>query len=213
MTQSPPSDARVADARQAALLLDVSLRPLIGLLMKAPHSASELARSLDLSVQRTHYLIGKLTAAGVADVDSLQPRAGRAMKRYRVAARWFIPFEVTGAETLHAFLAAQIMPRMEAFLALSLQQIGDTYSHWGYWMQHDGGSGSLNLGDPAGTARALFEGDEPFLLNIGTAHLTRLQASVFKRRLIELLAEFDLPPQEDAAPYSVGLLLVRGEIG
>ena len=71
---------------------------------------------------------------------------------------------------------------------------------------------SLNLGDPAGTARALFEGDEPFLLNIGTAHLTREQASRLKRRLTELLAEFDLPVQEGAEPYSVGLLMARGEV-
>ena len=202
----------MADSRQAALLLDVPLRPLIGLLMTAPHSVSELAAALNLSVQRAHYLIGKLSAAGIADLDSLQPRAGRAIRRYRVTPRWFIPFEATGAETLHAFLAGQILPRMERIAELALRQIGDAYSHWGYWLQHEDGPGSLNLGDPAGTARALFEGDEPVLLNIGTAHLTREQASRLKRRLTELLAEFDLPVQEGAEPYSVGLLMARGEV-
>lgn len=212
MTHTPTSTARVAEARQAALLLDFSLRPLLSLLMKAPHSVSELAAALDLSVQRAHYLIGKLSAAGIADLDSLQPRAGRAVKRYRVAARWFIPFEVTGAETLHAFLAAQILPRMERFVELGLRQVGDTYSHWGFWLEQQGVSSNLHMGDPSGAATELFEGDEPFLLNIGTAHLTREQASTFKRRLLQLLGEFDLPVQDGAVPYSVGLLLARGEV-
>ena len=213
MTDAPHPDARVADAQQAALLLDFSLRPLIGLLMTAPHSVSNLAAALNLSVQRAHYLIGKLSAAGIAEVDSLQPRAGRAVKRYRVATRWFISFEVTGAETLHDFLAAQILPRMERFVELGLRQVGDAYSHWGFWLEQQGASSDLSMGDPSGAATELFEGDEPFLLHIGTAYLTREQASAFKRRLLELLAEFDVPTPEGTSPYSVGFLLARGEVG
>ena len=76
--------ARVADSRQAALLLDVSLRNVLIPLMKRACSSAELARELGLSLQRAHYLIGKLHAAGVAQLDSVQPRAGRAVRPYRV---------------------------------------------------------------------------------------------------------------------------------
>jgi predicted transcriptional regulator len=179
--------ARIADARQAELLLDIGLRSLIGLLMRNPHTVTEVSDQLKISVQRAHYLIQKLMRAGVALLDSVQARAGRAIRRYRIAPRWFIPFEVTEADTLQAFLAAQIMPRMEKFIELSLKQIGDTFSRWGYWLEQNGESGSLNIGDPEGRARDLFEGDEPFLLNIGTMWLNAEHASRLKRKLLALM--------------------------
>lgn len=43
----PDEPVRVANSAQAALLLDVGLRPMLDLLMRAPHSASEVARSWD----------------------------------------------------------------------------------------------------------------------------------------------------------------------
>ena len=89
--------ARVADARQAALLLNVELRQVFLPMMQRACSASELARELGIGVQRAHYLIGRLQAAEVAELVSVQPRAGRPIRRYRVAPRWFVPFEVAGA--------------------------------------------------------------------------------------------------------------------
>ncbi len=202
--------ARVADSRQAALLLDVSLRPLIGVLMGRSCSASEVAHELGLSVQRAHYLLGKLMTAGIAELDSVQPRAGRGVRRFRVGPRWFVPFEATGAETLHAFLAAQIMPRMELFVRLSLRQIGDVHSHWGFWLEHSGTSSSLNLGDPAGRARELFEGDEPFLLNLGTMHLSPQNATELKRRLLAVLEEFQTLEDTGGTAYALGFLFAEG---
>lgn len=202
--------ARVADSQQAALLLDVSLRPLIGVLMGRSRSASEVAHELSLSVQRAHYLIHKLMTAGIAELDSVQPRAGRAIRRYRVGPRWFVPFEATGAETLHAFLAAQIMPRMELFVKLSLRQIGNVHSHWGFWLEHSGVSSSLNLGDPAGRARELFEGDAPFMLNLGTMHLSSQNATLLKRRLLALLEEFQTLEDVGSTSYALGLLFAEG---
>lgn len=210
MNGEPLPAAQVADSRQAALLLDVSLRPLIGVLMGRSCSVSEVAHELSLSVQRAHYLLGKLMTAGIAELDSLQPRAGRAIRRYRIGSRWFVPFEATGAETLHAFLAAQIMPRMDLFVKLSLRQIGDTYSHWGFWLEHSGASSSMNLGDTEGRARDLFEGDEPFLLNLGTMHLSPPNATALKRRLLAVLEEFQAFEDVGGTAYALGLLFARG---
>ena len=125
--------------------------------------------------------------------------------------RWFVPFEATGAETLHAFLAAQIMPRMELFVKLSLRQIGDVYSHWGFWLEHSESSGSLNLGDLAGGARELFEEDEPFLFNLGSMHLTQ-NATALKRRLLAVLEEFQALEDVGGTHYVLGLLFAEGRM-
>ena len=126
-----------------------------------------------------------------------------------MAGRWFIPYEVTGADTLEAFVASQIMPRMERFVKLGVRQIGDTYAAWGYWL----GGGSLNMGDPEGKARELFEGDEPFLLNIGALNLRREHASELKRRLLALVEEFAEHHDTQEPAYTLGLLLARGDVG
>ncbi|WP_425145663.1 ArsR family transcriptional regulator [Deinococcus sp.] len=203
---------RIASAEQAALLLDVTLRPLFGLLMNTPSTASEVAASLGLELGRAHYRLTRLARAGVAEVTR-EARAGRALKRYRVAPRWFVPFEVTGAETLEAFVATQIIPRMEEFVELSVRQIGASFGEWGYWLEQHGESSILNMGGPGGAARELFRGDEPFMLNIGTLRLAPQQASALKRRLLALLDEFGLLHEPQQPPYTVALLLARGEVG
>ena len=205
---------RVANAAQATVLLEVELRPLLTALMERPHSAAEVGRSLKQSVQRAHYLIGKLIAVGVAQLDSVTPRAGRPVKRYRVAPRWFVPFEVTGSETLEAFLSAQILPRMDQFVSLSVRQLEAAYGTWGYWLEQDEGGNSLRVGDPENAALELFTGDEPLLLNIGSMHLSREHAVSLKHRLNALMSEFHALDDPGAQPaYTVAIQLVRGEVG
>ena len=204
--------ARVADARQAALLLDVELRRVVLPMMQRACSATELARELGLGVQRAHYLIGRLQAGGVAELLSVQPRAGRPIKRYRVAPRWFVPFEVTGADTLEAVLEAQILPRMQRLVGLSVQQIAAEFGEWGYWLEQEGASSNLRMGDANGAARALFEGDEPFLLNIGTVWLSSEHATQLKHRLLSVMNEFSDFHDPAQPPYTIGLQLARGEV-
>jgi len=198
----------IATAEQAGLLLDVRLRPLLGLLMSGDRSATEVAAQLDTSVQRACYLLGKLTRAGVARQVGLRPRAGRAVRYYSVPPRWFIPFQVTGAETLEQFVEAQILPRMERFVGLSVRQIGLASRDWGYWL--DGGN--LQMGDPEGEANDLFQSDEALLLNIGTVRLNREDALALQRGLLTMLQEFVSQADPHDPAYTVGLLMARGEV-
>jgi hypothetical protein len=204
--------ARVANARQAELLLDVELRRVVVPMMKRACSASELAPELGIGLQRAHYLIGRLQAAGVTALDSVQPRAGRPIRRYRVAPRWFVPFEVTGADTLEAVLEAQLLPRMQRLVGLSVQQIAADFREWGYWLEQEGETTNLRMGDVHGAARALFDGDEPFLLNIGTVWLSAEHASHLKRRLLSVLEEFSEHHDPAQHAYTIGLQLARGEV-
>jgi len=94
---------------------------------------------------------------------------------------------------------------------LSVRQIGDVYSHWGFWLEHSEGSGSLNLGDPTGRARELFEGDEPFLSNLGSMHLSS-QNTTLKRRLLAVLEEFQALEDVGDTHYAPGLLFAKGRM-
>lgn len=215
---APPSPApQTANAEQAALLLDVALRPLLGLLMQTPSTAREVAEHLNVKTQRAYYLLRKLASAGVAQVSVERGSGGQVCKQYAVSPRWFIPYEVTRAETLEAFLAGQILPRMERFVDHSVRLIQTQQPNWGYWLERSERSSNLRMGGPDGSAHTPFEGEEPFLLNLGTAHLTRAGAAELERRLRAVLAEceeLEVPleaPKADA--YTIGLLLVRGEVG
>ena len=209
---APLPPARHASAAQAALLLDVDLRALLGLLMTAPRTVTEVATALNVSANRAQYLVGKLQRADIAVITAVEPRAGRAMRRYGVTARWFIPFEVTGAETLDAFLAAQLVPRVTRMMTLTAQQMREHADQWGYWLEQDDVTGSnLRLGDEHRQASDLFAGPAPLLANVTKVTLTARQAQQLKARLLAVLAEFE-PPAVGGERFSVAVLLVKGEV-
>jgi hypothetical protein len=81
-----PDPYRTASPAQARELLRPELRRLLDLLMAAERSVSEVAHLL-----RAQYLTRRLEQLGMAQVTSVQPRAGRAVRRDRVAGRWFTP--------------------------------------------------------------------------------------------------------------------------
>ncbi|MFC4455003.1 winged helix-turn-helix domain-containing protein [Deinococcus sonorensis] len=203
---------RVATPAQAALLLDVRLRTLITRLMVGECSAAGLSRALQTRLGPVHYQLQKLVWAGVAEVSRTEPRAGRPVRYYRVPPRWFIPFEVTGAETLEQFAQGQVMPRMQRFVQLGLKQLYGTFRLWGYWLEHHNQTSSLHLGNPDHTALQLFAGDEPVLFNVCGLRLNRERASLLKQRLLAVLEDEAFQDMPGADSYSLGLLLVQGEV-
>ncbi|AZI44282.1 ArsR family transcriptional regulator [Deinococcus psychrotolerans] len=205
-------DVRTANAEQAALLLDIKLRPLLDFLMRSECSASEAAAHLSVSLQRAHYLLGKLVQAQMAVVERQNASAGRAIKRYSMPGRWFIPYEVTGAETLEAFASAQLIPRIEILIGHSVRVLRERSPHWGFWLESSAGSVNFLIGTQHGPANELFLGDEPFLLNIGRIHLSREKASELKRRLLAVLEDFETEDTPSAPEYTTALMFVRGAV-
>lgn len=205
---------RTASPAQARELLRPELRVLLGHLMTAERSAGEVAQLLGAPLQRAHYLLSRLNALGVAEVSSVQPRAGRAVRRYRVAGRWFIPFRATGAETLEAFLGAQIVPRVQGHVQRAVAQLSTLTPDWGYWLSSQEGSeeagGSLRLGGPDGESP--FDIPEPLLLNLGYQRMRPERAHELRNRLLALLDEFPPEADETLATYSLGLFMVRGQV-
>jgi hypothetical protein len=156
--------------------------------------------------------LGKLIQAKIAVIERQDARAGRAIKRYHMPGRWFIPYEVTGAETLEAFASAQLIPRLETLIGHSARVLREHSPHWGFWMEGSEQSISLLIGDEHGPAHELFFGDEPFFLNIGHLNLSRQKANELKRRLWAVLESFETEDAPGAPEYTVALMLVRGAV-
>ncbi|MFB9993118.1 winged helix-turn-helix domain-containing protein [Deinococcus oregonensis] len=202
----------VATSPQAGLLLDPELRPLLQYLMQGARSAAEVARQLDLPLARASYLLSKLERAGVAFVERVDGRAGRPIKRYRVSARWFIPYGVTAAETLDALWWEQLRPRMAQMAALAARQVQGRAPVWGLWLSKGKTDSSLEIGDEVGPAQDVFAGDEPLMLTVATLRLDEPQARQLKRRLLGLLEEAAQWETPNAPEYTLSLLLVRGGV-
>lgn len=203
---------QVATPSQAALLLVPDHRPLLNFLMQDARSASEVARHLGVPLARASYLLGKLHRGEVAFVERTEARAGRPVKRYRVLPRWFIPYEVTAADTLEAFSLTQIGPRMERIAAFAAHQMREHQPVWGVWLSQGEEHSDLEIGDARGPAQALFAGDEPLMLTIASLRLAAPQARELKRRMLALLQDCATWEVPDAPQYTVSLMLVRGSV-
>jgi hypothetical protein len=206
------SEHQVATAGQAALLLRPDLRPLLQLLMRRACSAGDVAQELGVPLARASYLLGTLQREGVAFVERTDPRAGRPVKRYRAAPRWFVPYEVTSSETLEGFWLTQLGPRMDALAALAARQLQEDRPVWGFWLSQGEVHSNLEIGDGQGPARDLFASDEPLMLTITALRLPEPQARLLKRRLLAVLKEAASWEAEKAPTYTLSLLLVRGGV-
>ena len=207
---------------QAALLLDVNLRPLLSALivetdggdkqMSKGKSVSELAAELGGAktgwpLRRVHYQVGKLQTAGIVQQVGVQPRAGRPIRHYAMPAPWFIPFEVTQSATLEGFLAAQIVPRTQQMVRLQTDMLLERQRNWGLWLNR----GSLHLGNLAGPPiQHLLEG-QPFISTMGTVRLSHQRALELKARLWALLKEFE-DEEKSGEYYGLSLQFMRGKI-
>lgn len=171
-----------------------------------------MARQLNLPLARASYLLSKLQRAGVSFVEQVDGRAGRPIKRYRVSPRWFIPYEVTAAETLDALWWEQLRPRMAHMAALAARQVQGRGPVWGLWLSQGKTDSSLEIGDEAGPAQYVFAGDEPLMLTIAMLRLDESQARHLKRRLLGLLEEAAQWESPHAPEYTLSLMLVRGGV-
>lgn len=188
-----------ATPEQARLLLDPRTRHAADALMRRPQTVGELAAGLGVSPRRAYTLVSQLCAAGIAEVCGERPRAGRALKVYRVPGPWFIPFAASSAEDLADFLGDQVLPGVRTMLRLGADTLGQRPG-WGYWLQ----DGRISLGDE--------DGEVP-LIALGGLRLSDADVHELTARLNALTREF--AERSQGAPPGAGyhllaLLLVRG---
>ncbi|MBB6098670.1 hypothetical protein HNR42_002105 [Deinobacterium chartae] len=210
-SSSLSQDTRQAcSAEQAACLLDPRNFTLLEHLMRQPHSASELARILEQPLPQTHYRLRKLERAKVAELSSLEQRAGRAIRRYRVHPDWMIPFALTEAATLQDLLEAQLSPRLHRITELTAQQMLQSRAAWALRLHYtaENNGATLTFEGPGGdrsTPRT------PGIGQWGSLSLRPERAAELSQKLQDLMREYDAPDDPKAIPYLQGLFLVPGE--
>lgn len=198
-----------ATPEQARLLLDPRTRHAADALMKQPQTVGELAAGLGVSPRRAYTLVSQLCRADIAEVCGERPRAGRALKVYRVPGPWFIPFAASPAGDLADFLGDQVLPGVQAMLRLGAGALAGARPHWGYWLQEE----RLSLGDESGEIFDATGGGDLPLISLGGLRLSDADAGELAERLGALGREF--AARSAAAPpgtarHSLALLLVRG---
>lgn len=110
----------------ARVLLDParrrSLTPFFGRALTVGEAAAELG----VKPNSLLYQVRRLVHLGLLTVVGVEPRAGRAVKRYRAEERLFVPFATTDAETLEALLLRTGEPHARRFARNLARALLDT---------------------------------------------------------------------------------------
>lgn len=179
--------------------------------MREEHSAAELARLTDQDVGRVHYLLGQFVDAGIAEVTAVVPRAGRAVKRYRVPRDWYVPFELSDAEHVEALAAAQLVPRMHRFVSNAARHLLLGERRWGVYVRLEASGGvSVTLTDEHGLS---LRSERAPLVTWTELDLTGEEAARLHEELAALLRRYERAEGQPAGarrPYSLGVFLAEG---
>ncbi len=199
---------------QAALLLDPKHFRLIELLLLGEVSASEVARRLDLPIQRAYDRLRRLLAAGIA-VAREEKRAGRTVTGHTVklyaSARqeWTVPFGLTSAATLTDLFAQQAEPRMRRLYEHLGSRVSGAALQGVTLRLHEGHLWAQLLPDAAHEGGLL--NGQPFLTSVGGVRFTPERAGVFRDRLQALLGEF--AEDDPGAPvYGLCVFFLQGDL-
>lgn len=203
-----PISSRATTERQAALLLDPANYRLLDTLMGRACSAGDVARALGEDVRRAHYRLGRLVDAGLVQVVGEEKRAGRPIKRYAMHPNWFVPFELTSAETIEGLLSDQLRPRLERFVGLLARDLHETAGVGVRFERGEDGVLNVRLYDGGTSARP----DAPLIANWGRLRLSDVQARSLLRDMQSLLGRYEALADEQAKPYTVGVFLAAGDI-
>jgi hypothetical protein len=205
-----PDTYTVRTSRQARLLLDETCQEVLGPLMAASLSASEVARATQRPLKAVHHRLMRLLAADLIVVVGQRPRGGRPVKVYGAAApRYRVPFDLTDAATLDELLGSMARPFVASFTA-----------HVAQLFMHEDGHELILEADARGrpgvalVPRSVQERPRETYGALGTfdrPHLTAETRADLERRLQDLSSWITARDREQrgqpgAAPCLVGLL-------
>ena len=107
------------------MLLDHLYGKVLGAVMVGQASASEVAARAELPLGRAHHRLPRLLEAGLIWVAGEQKRGGRAVKVYRAAVSYTVPFELTEAATVEELMAQMYRPFMAALIRHQAATLND----------------------------------------------------------------------------------------
>ena len=192
-----PAGARVHivrdEAAARALVRPSGLRRLAPF-MGPPRTVLEVARATGERPNTVLKRVARLMALGLLDVDGVQPRAGRAVKRYRASADvFFVPFEATGAADLEAALAERDGYYERLLRRHVVRARREAMGSWGTRIYRDArGRLQLQTAVSPDANATMFDTDMPAALSAWRDQLTldHAQAKALQRELYALLQRY-----------------------
>ncbi len=203
-------------SRQLKLLLVRENQRILDRLLKNPGSAQELVEQLGLDMNRVHYRLRQMQAAGLVRVREERRRKGRAVKVYEAAQeRFLIPFSASTAASIEELMQEVYHEAMDRFVQNLIRQFAQYDPEWGVFAQPDErGNLSMAFGlfnpEPGAPWRA--ELRERILGEWGGLSLTPQQAKDFIRELRALREKYRRMAPLEGRPHMVGLFVVEGAV-
>lgn len=193
------SSIRRIDTPEAARWLTApETLALLGPFLGRAASVGEAAAVLGLSVKDAYYRVKRMLELGIVEVVAVEPRAGRAVKRYSTrCGGFFVPFGLTPAATPAERVLAQTRPALEAIGAGVTQDLEEDHaaSRLGFAIRAEGGKVTTFLavedGGPDWSIRSywLAPDSAAAYLFTSTYRLERERAKEVQRRIDELLLD------------------------
>ena len=210
----------IDDPEVARILLDTKTVRLLEPFMKRPLALSEAAKELGVKLPRLHYHVGRFLRFGLLEVAEVQLRPGRAVKRYRSAAKaFFVPFHATPSETLERLLGElsdDDARRFQREAAYTLQHVSPT---WGLYLAAGGDRLDYFLtpdaqGRPQPLLDVLSGPNAPAIFSAeGTLKLDFETAKAFQNDLRELERRYRAKQQGSGQTYAFRLGLTPARDG
>lgn len=210
VVRDPKAARFIADTRASRFL-----EPFIG----RERTAGAVAAELDVEVSSMLYRIKQLLDLELLRVSRTEPRQGRALKYYRaVADGFFVPFELTDAETLGA-LGSSSAKELRRLLEKSLGAAQETLTHvfegWGVRVVRDSDDRLDRSLVPEARSHESFEVTELTLDKrvpaIWDQHcildLTEGEAKALQRELSEVYRRYHYPYSKNRRSYIVRLAI------
>lgn len=209
----------VRDARAARFVADPHASRFLEPFMGRERTASAVAAEVGVRVSSVLYRIKQLLGLGLLEVARTEPRRGRAVKHYRAAAEsFFVPFELTDAETVGALgarSALEMKRLLEASLGAAHEAVGQTFEGSGVRLRRDQeGRIDRTLTHEAISAEAtsfpelVLNSRAPALWDQHSLlDLTVAEAKALQRELGEVFGRYYRPNSPDRRPYIVRLAL------
>ena len=199
-----PEPFTVQTAAQARLLLNHTYGRVLGAVMAGDASASGVAARAELPLGRAHHRLTRLLDAGLIWVGAEQKRGGRAVKLYRAAASYTVPFELSEASTVEELMAQMFRPFMAALIRHQAATLNDERRDIRLrldtkaQLQYD--FGAPRLPEELWTAYG----------TVGTVYLVPEDALSLRRELTRLRAWASERHTDDAQSYLLGLMFTPG---
>ena len=174
---------------------------LIGPFIAKDNTIKRAAARLEISPLRMFRAVKKMEGLGLLRVAKIESRRGRPVKHYRASSdAYFVPYRVTGADSLEDFLMAQDEYLRRVFVRSFAEYLNSVLGEQGsdpgriIYRDEYGNIATHSVGgldDPRGTTRPILEGkDYTGWSNYSVLRLDLERSRALKSELVELFEKY-----------------------